>query len=100
MFHLRQSRRSRPLQWDPRISDQPEASCLLAGRNHPGKGDLVMLAKTDFDYGVAAAIIVSKMSISYPPTPEGITEMVHVWRDVCAKMMSEATATTATAMRR
>jgi hypothetical protein len=55
-----------------------------------------MLAKTDFDYGVAAAIIVSKMSITYPPNPEGITEMVHVWRDVCAKMMSEATATTAT----
>jgi hypothetical protein len=44
-----------------------------------------MLSKTDFDYGVAAAIIVSKMSIAYPPNPQGIEEMAKVWRDVCAK---------------
>jgi hypothetical protein len=49
-----------------------------------------MLSKTDFDYGVAAAIIVSKMSIAYPPNPQGIEEMVKVWRDVCAKMISMA----------
>jgi hypothetical protein len=50
-----------------------------------------MLSKTDFDYGVAAAIIVSKMSIAYPPNPQGIEEMAKVWRDVCAKMISLAT---------
>jgi hypothetical protein len=53
-----------------------------------------MLSKTDFDYGVAAAIIVSKMSIAYPPTPEGIDEMAKVWRDVCEKMISLATGPT------
>ncbi|HSY88013.1 MAG TPA: hypothetical protein VLA85_15705 [Verrucomicrobiae bacterium] len=53
-----------------------------------------MLSKTDFDYGVAAAIIVSKMSIAYPPTPEGIEEMAKVWRDVCEKMISLATGPT------
>jgi len=53
-----------------------------------------MLSKTDFDYGVAAAIIVSKMSITYPPNPEGIEEMAKVWRDVCARLISIATETT------